>query len=218
MASGTPVIEKVIGFFIPPACREEVLGDLRERYQNVAQYLIEAACAIQCLIYSRIRRTTDGVLALVEAASMYTMLVAAAWWLDRALLLDQWGYIRLAIPAAIILLVMILGDAYRDPLKRGLDPVRAPMLGFWLAFWVQFTIKSKPWGLPPAVFAVGVALAWLTVATFRIIFTPVPDRPQTVNYPAFWQKLELHPISSRILNRLLPGAIMVAAILYMSKR
>ena len=106
-----------------------MLGDLRERYRNVAQYLIEAARTIPCVIYSRIRRTTDGVLVLVEAVSMYTMLVAAAWWLDRALLQDEWGYVRLAIPAAIILLMMILGDAYGDPLEAWLDPALAPMRG-----------------------------------------------------------------------------------------
>ncbi len=219
MAPGPPkVVETSIGWLIPTACREEVLGDLRERYRNSGQYFFDAAATIPCVIYSRIRRTTDAVLAVVEAASMYAMLVLAAWWLDRRVLWDESGYVRLAIPPAIILIVMILGDAYGDPRARGLDPVRAPMRGFGLAFLVQLDIRLTPWGLPPAVFAVGVALAWLTVATLRIIFTPVPGRPQTVNYPPYWLKLELHPIAYRIRDRLLMGAIIVATILYFFRR
>jgi hypothetical protein len=222
-SSPSPIVRKIIEsaawWLIPPACREEVLGDLRERDHGSVQYFFDAATAIPCVIYSRIRRTTDAVLAVVEAASMYTMVVLAAWWLDRSVLLDRWGYVRLAIPPAIILIVTILSDAYGDPLKRGLHPALAPLRGFWLAFLVQLNLlRLSHWGLPGSVFGVGVALAWLTVATLRIVFTPVPDRPRTVNYPPFWQKLELHPISSRIADVLLPSAIVVATILYFFRK
>ncbi len=98
MESGPSKIgEAIARWLVPPACCEEVLGDMRERHQRSAPYLLEAAQVIPCVIYSRICRTTDAVVALMEALSMYTAFVIAAWSLDRALLSDQRGFARLAI-------------------------------------------------------------------------------------------------------------------------
>src|SRR2546427_2753762 len=119
MESGPSKISEAIArLLIPPACREEVLGDMRERHQRSAPYLVEAAQVIPCVIYSRICRTTDAVVALMEVLSMYTAFVIAAWSLDRALLSDQRGFARLAIPTVICLMAMILADAYSNPQKR----------------------------------------------------------------------------------------------------
>ena len=44
MESGPSKISEAIAWWlVPPACREEVLGDLRERNQRSARYLLEAA-------------------------------------------------------------------------------------------------------------------------------------------------------------------------------
>ena len=36
------MIETIVGIFIPPACREEVLGDLRERNDGVQLFIYDA--------------------------------------------------------------------------------------------------------------------------------------------------------------------------------
>ena len=33
------ILEGIVSLFIPPACREEVLGDLHERYAGRVQYI-----------------------------------------------------------------------------------------------------------------------------------------------------------------------------------
>jgi hypothetical protein len=34
--------EAIVAVFVPPACREEVLGDLHERYSSAGQYGLDA--------------------------------------------------------------------------------------------------------------------------------------------------------------------------------
>jgi hypothetical protein len=217
MESGpSQIAEAVVGWPIPPACREEVLGDMRERRQSPGQYLLEAVHIIPFVIYSRIRRATDAVVALTEAVSMYTAFVMAAWWLDHALLFNQQGFTRLAIPTAIFLAAIILADAYSNPKKRWpLKPLFGPILGFALAYLVQL----GPWALPAPVLAWGGGISVLLVSTLRLTFPPVTDRPQAAaNAPAYWQKLELLPLSSGLKSALLPCAILLAVILYLLKK
>ena len=97
MESGPPkIIEKLVAWLIPPASREEVLGDLRERNETPVRYFFEAVYTIPFVIYSR-SRTTDPVVLLMEAMASYVTYVLAAWWLDRALLFDATGFARLAL-------------------------------------------------------------------------------------------------------------------------
>jgi hypothetical protein len=116
MESGpSKVAETIAGWLIPPACREEILGDMRERYQSGLRYFLEAAHVIPCTIYSRICRTTDAVLALMEVASLYTAFVIVAKCFDPVLIFDKSGFVRLAIPPVIVLATMSLADAYSNP-------------------------------------------------------------------------------------------------------
>jgi hypothetical protein len=215
MESGpSKISEAMARCLVPPACREEVLGDMRERHQRLAPYLLEAAQVIPCVIYSRICRTTDAMVGLMEALSMYTTFVIAAWSLDRALLSDERGFVRLAIPTAICLVATILGDAYSNPQKRWpLKPIAAPTLGFAFASIVQCMLKR--WALPLPVFAWGSAVSLLLVATLRLIFPPVTDRPQAANIPAHWQKLELLLFSLDLRSILLSCGVLLAVILYL---
>jgi hypothetical protein len=87
------------------------------------------------VIYSRICRTTDAVVALMEVVSMYTAFVVVAKWVDPTLISADSGLARLAIPSAVVLAVMSLADAYSDPQGRWpLKPLFAPTLGFAVAF------------------------------------------------------------------------------------
>jgi hypothetical protein len=213
MESGpSKIVEAPVYWLLPPACREEVLGDMRERNQDSVQYLIEAACTVPSVIYSRIRRTTDAVLTLMVAVSMYTAFATFAWWLDPELLFRECGFARVAIPPAIFLVAIILADAYNDPKKRRqFKPLFGPTLGLGVTYAVEF---NQRWALPASVLAWGGALSVLLVSTLRLAFPPVTERPQAANIPAFWQKLEVATTSFSPKSALLPCAVLLAIILY----
>lgn len=212
MESGPPKIaEALVCWLLPPACREEVLGDMRERNQSFAQYLVEATCTIPSVIYSRIRRTTDAVLTLMGAVSMYTAFVMSARWLAPQLLLSEYGLARLAIPPVIFVVAIILADVYSDPKRRSsLKPLFGPALGLALSYAIELNHSLS---IPAPVLAWGGALSLLLVSTLRLFFPPVAERPQVVNMPAFWQKLELLPPSFGLRSALLPCALLLIIIL-----
>ena len=143
----------------------------------------------------------------------YTAFMMSAWWLDRELLFREYGYARVAIPPATFLAAIILADAYSNPKKRWpLKPLLGPTLGLALAYAVELNHR---WALPASVLACGAALSVLLVSTLRLLFPPVTERPQTAKIPAFWQKLELAPLSFSLRGALLPCAALLAIILYL---
>lgn len=217
MESGPPkIIEAFVYWLVPPACREEVLGDMRERNQNVAQYLIEAACTVPLVIYSRIRRTTDALVALMEVLSTYTAFVVAAWWLDHAMLLNDDSFARLALPPLIFLVTIMLADAYSNPAKRWpLKPLFGPILGFAFTYAVEMI---HHWALPASVLSWGGAMSVLLLSMLRLTFPPVTERLQAAKIPAFWQKLELVPPSLSLRGALLPCALVLLVVLYLFAR
>ncbi|HEX7361659.1 MAG TPA: hypothetical protein VF283_14310 [Bryobacteraceae bacterium] len=214
MESGpSKIAEALVYWLLPPACREEVLGDMRERNVSSACYLVEAISTVPSIIYSRIRRTTDAVVTLMAAASMYTAFVMSAWWLDRELLFREYGYARVAIPPLVFVVAIILADAYSDPKKRWpLKPLFGPTLGLALTYAVELNHR---WALPASVLACGAGVSVLLVSTLRLLFPPVTERPQTAKFPAFWQKLELAPLSFRLKGAVLPCAALLAVIVYL---
>jgi hypothetical protein len=114
--------ERIVGFFLPPARREEVLGDLHERYRSPSKYAWDAITTVPLVIASGIQRTADAHLLLIQALVLYAILVGAAWLWDRELLQDTWGLVRLAVPPAILTLGSALQGAYARPegkLARG---------------------------------------------------------------------------------------------------
>lgn len=214
MESGPPKIAQVIiHWLVPPACREEILGDMRERNQTSFQYFVEASCTVPSVIYSRIRRTADMVLTFFMAVSMYTAFVVSAWWVDPALLFRENGFARLVIPPAIILTAIIFADVYSNPKKRWpLKPLLGPIIGLALASAIQL---NHLWAVSASVLAWGGALSVLLASTLRLTFPPVTERPQTAKIPAFWQKLEILPPSFNLKSALFPYAVALAVVLYM---
>ncbi len=213
MESGPSKIAETLAYWLlPPACREEVLGDMRQRNRSTARYLVEATYTVPSVIYSRIRRTTDAVVTLMLAVSMYTAFVMSARWLAPELLFRENGFARIAIPPAIFLVAIILADAYSEPKKRWpLKPLFGPTLGLALTYAVELNHR---WALPASVLSWGSALSVLLASTLRLTFPPVTERPQAAKIPAFWQKLELAPPSFSLKSALLPCAVLVALILY----
>jgi FtsH-like protein len=52
--------EAIVAVFLPPSCREVVLGDLHERYRSPGQYALDAMRTVPMVIYSRITRTKSA--------------------------------------------------------------------------------------------------------------------------------------------------------------
>src|SRR3954465_12379079 len=95
--------EAFVAIFLPEGCREEVLGDLYERYRSPAQYAGDAAATVPLVIASRIRRASDLQLLLIEAAAMYISYLSVAWYIDEAFLTAHRGTLLLVIPTVITL-------------------------------------------------------------------------------------------------------------------
>lgn len=106
------LLEWLASLLIPPACREEVLGDLRERYRNPAHYLVDLISTVPLLILGRMRRNTDAQFFVMQAALIYGSFLTAAWYQDRTLLLDGSGLLRLAIPAGLTFLYLLVRDVF----------------------------------------------------------------------------------------------------------
>jgi hypothetical protein len=63
--------EALVAVVILPACREEVLGDLDERYRSPGQYGLDAARTVPLVILSRIQRTADSQALEIQAFACY---------------------------------------------------------------------------------------------------------------------------------------------------
>ena len=176
------LLETVVGFLIPPACREPVLGDLHERYVNTMQYLADVTFAVPCVIVSRIRRMTDPLVLLTEALALYLSFLAAAWALaGTAFLHEPRGLLRLAIPAAVALGVLVLADAYVDPRKR---PAPMPLLEATMGLGVAAISQAALWAADPSlvlprwILITGGGFSVLLVSTLRMLFPPTDNRPR----------------------------------------
>src|SRR5215831_4535869 len=183
--------EALVAILTPPACREEVLGDLYERYRSPRQYGLEAMRTIPLVIISRIRRTADPQVLLMQAFVLYLSFLGAAWSIDRTLLQEQWGLMRLAIPAATTILGIVLEDAYAKPGRRSaLKLVRRPVIGVGLALLSQGVLSTGNLNLalPRWIALYGCAMSLLLSSAVRLLFPPVTDQLQGANAPALWLK------------------------------
>jgi hypothetical protein len=202
------VIEKSVGIFIPPACREEVLGDLRERNEGIQLFLYDALRTVPFVILSRVRRTTDSVVLLMQAFCCYVSFLTAAWVVERSIISRQEGLLRLAIPCAIALVMLMLADAYADPRKK--SQLR-PVLSVALAFAAVFAVHLAHPLLPEAVMAIGSGMSMLFLLVLRTLFPPLADRPQQVQGPAFWQKQEIVAAGVLKATAAIAGILLIAS-------
>ena len=172
----------IVGVLIPPGCREVVLGDLHELYESPLQYLANATFAVPCVVASRIRRTADPPVLLLEAFAMYVAFLAAALTSQgMGFLAEAWGLLRLAIPPAAGLIALVLADAYASPERRSpLAPFRDAALSVALAVLAQvgLGVAVPTLVLPNAILIGGGAASVLMVATLRMLFPPNDQRPR----------------------------------------
>jgi hypothetical protein len=183
--------QAIVAVLLPPACREEVLGDLHERYRSWLQYAADALSTVPLVILSRIRRTADPQVLLIQAFALYASFLTAAWFKDASLLQAQWGLLRLAIPPGMALLGLILEDAYASPGRKSpLKLLRGPLLGFGLAVGSQVVFRAgkSDLALPSWLMVYGSAMSVLLSSAVRLLFPPVTDRLRGVSVPALWLK------------------------------
>ena len=176
-ASGPPkIIEAVAGFFIPSACREEILGDLRERFENPRQYSREVLCTVPLVILSRIRRTSAPGVLLLEAFALYLSFAATAIATGFSrFLVEENGYVRLTLPVLMALLALVLVDAYSRAERR-------PLFGAIAAFGaILIQAKRQSTNLELAFPSFRMVLiaslaGMLLVTGLRLLFAPDNNR------------------------------------------
>jgi hypothetical protein len=113
MPLGPPkTLERIVGWLLPPANREEVLGDLWEQYSGPGQYLFSALRVVPCVIASRILRTTDAQVLVIETSVLYGSYLASAWYRDPASLTHGRSLLLLTIPTAVIMSVILIERAW----------------------------------------------------------------------------------------------------------
>jgi len=176
MESGPPkVIEILVWITLPPACRESVLGDLHERYRSTPQYIREAISSVPPVIVSRMKRTTDPGLLLLEALVLYLAFLTSGRFADNAQFLYQPNaYLRLAVPVLAALLALVLLDAYASKQHRlGFGPIAATV---GICVQMKLTGGQPEWSLPPHVLVYATGLGLLLVGTLRILFRPGDHR------------------------------------------
>jgi hypothetical protein len=158
MPSGpSKTLETLAGLLIPPACREEVLGDLHERYKSPGRYLFDAASTAPFVLLSRMRRTTEAQVLIMEALLLYAAFLVSAWHYDSALMKEQWALAGLAIPAGFMLAVVVLEAAWAPKIL-----IFGPLLCGWclklLLPWLTWTVSL--YGLAAGMFLVS-SLRWM---------------------------------------------------------
>jgi len=182
--------EAIVAILLPPACREEVLGDLHQRYRSPLQYGLEALQTVPLVIISRIRRTADPQLLLLQILALFVSFFGTAWLAGGALLRAPWGPLRLAIPVAVALVGLILEDAYAKPGWRAPRKLtRGPVIGLGLALLWQGMLWAlhSDFVLPRWIMLYGCAMGLLLSSAVRILFPP-GHQLQGVNIPASWLK------------------------------
>lgn len=148
------IAESMVAMLLPPACREEIVGDLHERFTSPPRYALDALRTVPLVVISRIR-------------------MGALWLGDRAFLEHQWALLRFAIPPAIATLGWILAAAY----TKG---SRGPACGVIFAFASQeiLRIGTLDVALPRWPLAYGCALSLLLAWAIRLLLQPVARQPR----------------------------------------
>lgn len=163
-------LEGIVGLFLPPAVREEVLGDLRERALSMGGYVKDAVNVIPYVWLSRILRTADPAMLLMEALLLYASQLLAALWLDPARLAREGELWRLAVPPVVALGVLRLIDAWRSP---GIHRLwECAFSGFAVA--AGLAVQAIWFPAPAWILFFSTVMSLLTVSAVRMMFPPPP--------------------------------------------
>jgi len=173
--------EAIVAFFVPSACREEVLGDLYQLYRSPLEYAYSALKTVPLVVLSRMRRTSDPQVLVIQAFAAFVSFLGAVWLKDGSRVLEPWEMLRPAVPAAMTVLGLLLQDTYANtPRKSGRDLARGPGLGFVLALASQgiLQISHSDLALPGWTVLYGCATSLLLSSAIRVFLPPTFDRLQ----------------------------------------
>jgi hypothetical protein len=201
------LLENLVRILLPPASREHVLGDLQERYTSPPSYLTDALSVLGPVIISRIRRTTDLQVFLMETLTIYLSFATAGWYLgEQSFLYGHAGFVRLAVPTSVAVVALLFCNAYSNLERQSIRKAMLQSAGsLSLAFLGQAFIFDMHASLavPFRMLLHGCLLSLLLVSPLRILFPPVHRLPKLVrpNKPQPFQRWQLIPTSS--LQRLI---------------
>ena len=105
-----PILEKIVWHALPPMVREEVTGDLWERFRSPIRYLADAALALPFLVFSQARRQTDGPLFLLQGFTIFVSLGGLQ--VASQMRIEPMG-LRALIPTLAAMAMLLLRTAYR---------------------------------------------------------------------------------------------------------
>lgn len=166
-------LENVLRLLLPPASREHVLGDLHERYKSPKSYLRDALSVLGPVIISRIRRTTDVQLFLIEILTIYLSFTATAWYFGEQNVL--YG----VLPAIVAGVALLICNAYSDPQRKSVSkPILETTGSLALAFLGQAVVfdTQESLAVPFPIMVYGSVWAVLLVSTLRVLFPPAQSR------------------------------------------
>ena len=218
-------VEALVAILLPPARREEVLGDLQERFKSPSQYLADALQTIPLVIFSQMRRVTDTQLLLMEGFAFYISFLGAALLRESTIPRAQWGLVRLAIPAAIAIMGSVLSDVYAHPGSRwGFRFSRGPLVGIILALASEevLRIDVPAWSVPRWTLFYGSAIGLVSASAVRSLFPPLTPQLSGRNTPVLRLK-EAHGRSrtaeriNGVLKWLAGSLALILAVTWMGK-
>jgi hypothetical protein len=120
---------------------------------------------------------TDAQVVLMQALVLYISFVAAAWYSgESSFLYQQAGLIRLAVPTAVSIVVLLLASAYAHPERQSIwrpalhatTSIAVGFLGQALVFdtWPNLAV-------PLPVLLEGSCIAVVLVSTLQMLFPPI---------------------------------------------
>ncbi len=167
-------IEKLFHRLLPPACREYVLGDLHERFTSRRQYLIEGIAVLGPVVVSRMRRTTDIQVFVMEAFALYLSFSTVAWYLgQRTFLYDHAGFARVAVPTVITVIGLLLCNAYSDPSRVSFVKAMLHSAGSISFGFLGQSLLFDTWpslAVPFPIMLYGSIIGFALVCPLRVLF------------------------------------------------
>ena len=181
MAHPPEFAEDMLGWLLPPACREEVLGDLCESYANIFQYALGVAAVVPRVMVSQIRRNTDAWIFLLTACGVFYSVAAVA--VNLSFGGDPNALLRLAIPVVPAVLILLVRNGFaslEDRRRRAITlDVTAAMGVAALTQFILLTTLRSDLMLSRWCPSGGTVLAWLFIILLRAIFPPGTKLPAT---------------------------------------
>jgi hypothetical protein len=152
------IVVWLASWLIPPACREQVLGDLAERFTSTPGYIRAVLSIVPYLIASRIRRNWNPQLTLLEAFAAFVCYTGAAFLLpvDRNFTM-QW----IGLAAAVTLAGLVLADAYQP--RGSTQPVTSALFAALTGVVIMVFVNAEN----AAVWILGAVFSALLISLGR---------------------------------------------------